>query len=525
MAKFTLEPWQAEGVDFLDSVDGIGALLFDPGTGKTGTTLSWLDRLASRQGEVRVLTIAPLTATDAWVLQAPLFMDSPTKARMMNGSTESILAKIRLARTWSKVPSTPIMVDHPGETPQQIAGNRVTILSMSAGAVSSYCRDRARVVQMLQAIRKYDPHVVVLDESHIAKSATANISKAMYQIGQLAPHRVILTGTVTPHSPLDVFGQWRFLAPWTFSDDYDRPFTHKPLEMSRTQKASIRPWPWGRFKARYAIPGGYQGKGISGFCNLDELNERVAERSMVVKDDVLGLTKASEMTVNVRLTPKEERAYEDMREHLAAMMADGSLLEAPNPLAKMMKLRQITAGFAHDTDTGETHIIGTSKQKAVVDVVNTTLAGEDRVVVFAYFRSECANLAKALTTKGTKVEVITGATKPSERLEIRQRFGDVSGNPGRMVLVAQARTMSVSVNELITARHGVFASLSERRDDWVQARKRLHRKGQARHVTYWNVVVPNSIDSIMHERHIDKGDLEKALLDHIQDTRRGKRKR
>jgi superfamily II DNA or RNA helicase len=186
-----------------------------------------------------------------------------------------------------------------------------------------------------------------------------------------------------------------------------------------------------------------------------------------------------------------------------------------------MKLRQITAGFAVDSDTKDVHIVGTSKQKAVVEVVNTTLAGEDRVVVFAYFRTECANLAKALAEPGTTVEVITGQTKPDDRLAIRKRFADVSGNPGRMVLVAQARTMSISVNELITAQNAVFASLSERRDDWVQARGRLHRNGQkGSHVTYWNVGVPDSVDSIMLERHQDRGDLEKALLDYIRATPR-----
>jgi hypothetical protein len=83
--------------------------------------------------------------------------------------------------------------------------------------------------------------LLVVDESHIIKSATANISKAMYQIGQIAPHRIILTGTVNPHSPLDCYGQWRFLAPWTFSDQASEPFVKTPLTMTRKQAASIRP--------------------------------------------------------------------------------------------------------------------------------------------------------------------------------------------------------------------------------------------------------------------------------------------
>lgn len=525
MAKYKLMKHQAKAVKFIESQDGIAALLFEPGTGKTGSVMAWLDKLASRQKEVRVLVVAPLTATDTWVLQVPLFMDTPTKSRMLEGSTPSILAKIAQARNWADVPDTVIKGDHPGELAEQLAGRRVTIMSMSAGAISSFNKDRSRTVQILGAVRKYAPHVIVMDESQLIKSATANISKAMYQIGQLAPHRLILTGTVNPHSPLDCYGQWRFLAPWTFSDDWDNPMVEAPMKMTKTQQASIHPWPWTRFKLRYSLPGGYKGKGISGYCNQDDLKERVAQRSMVIlADDVLDLPPIMDIPVHVRLSAKEEKTYRQMHEDLVAQMADGSLLEAPNALAKIMKLRQITAGFVRDTETEVTHVIGTSKQKAVCEVVNITLAGEQRVVVFAYFKTECANLAAALATPGTTVEVITGATKPQERLAIRKRFGDVSRNPGRMVLVAQARTMSISVNELVTAQHAVFASLSERRDDWVQARGRLKRQGQQggkdNRITFWNVGVEDTVDSIMRDRHLDRGDMEKALLDHIRHTLR-----
>jgi len=513
MAKYKLMQHQTDGVAFLETMDGIAALLWDPGVGKTGTTLTYIDRLTQKYGEVRVLVVAPLTAADTWVLQGPMFMDSAVKARMMQGSTASILTKIRIAGNWTTVPDAPIGVDHPG------LSGRVTILSVSAGAISSYCTSRPKTVQVLQAIRKYKPHVVVLDESHIAKAATSNISKAMYQIGQLAPHRIILTGTVNPHSPLDCYGQWRFLAPWTFSDQHGESFTKDPLRMTRAEQMSIKPWPWGRFRDRYAAMGGYKGKVIQGVSpiTITELHDRVAERSMVVrKEDALELPPVTDIDIHVTLNSKETKAYDEMRDELAAEMANGALVEAPNALAKIMKLRQIVAGFVRDTTTGEVHVVGNSLQKAVAEIVNVQLASEDRVVVFAYFKSECAALADALRQKGRTVELITGATPARDRLAIRQRFGDVSGNPEPIVLVAQARTMSLSVNELVTAQHAVYASMSERRDDWVQSRGRLDRKGQTSPVTFWNCFVPGTVGEVMLDTHKMRGDLEKALLDHIR---------
>lgn len=523
MPQFSLMAHQSQAVKFLDSVDGIGALLFDPGVGKTGSTLAWIDSSKLLPREVRVLVVAPLTAADTWVLQAPPFMDSPVKARMMQGSTSSIMAKIAQAGSWNTVPDAAIRADHKGTTAKQVSGNRVTIISVSAGAISSYCKQRTDTVRMLRAIRKYAPHVIVVDESHIIKSATSNVSKAMYQIGQLAPHRIILTGTVCPLSDLDVYGQWRFLAPWTFSDQYDEDFTKTPLKMTRGEQASIRPWPWGKFEKRYATLGGYKGKAVVGVdpITIGELHDRIAERSMVVKkEDALDLPPTTDIDVHVSLNTREARAYKEMAEDLAAEMADGSLLEAPNALAKMMKLRQIAAGFVKDTETGEVHIIGDSLRKAQVEVATTQLAGEQRVVVSGYFRTECQLLAEMLRKaepKSTVVEVITGSTKAADRLAIRRRFGDVSGNPARTILVAQARTMSLSVNELVTAQHLVHGSPSERRDDWVQLRGRLDRNGQTKPVTFWNCYSPGLIGDIMLDKHKHRGNLEAALLDHIRD--------
>jgi hypothetical protein len=514
---------QTEGVKFLDSVDGIGALLYDPGVGKTGTTLSWIDSQVAKTGEFRVLVVAPLTAADTWILQVSGFMDAPVKARMLQDNTRNILTKIAAARDWSGVPDAGIKVDHKGSLARQKAGHKVTILSMSAGALSSYCKERSEVVKVLRHVKKYAPHLIVVDESHIIKADNSNVSKVMYQLGQAVPHRIILTGTVAPNSPLDVYGQWRFLAPWTFSDQYDEPYTKDPLSMTIAQQKAIKPWPYGRFETRYGQKTGYKGKGVKPNEDfIDELHDRIAERSHNVrKEDALDLPPVTDIDVHFDLSPREAKAYREMAEDLAAELDSGELLEVPNVLAKLMKLRQIHAGFLKDTDTGEVHNIGNTLRKTVKDIVDVQLAGENRIVVFAFFKPECKLLADSFRRKGQNVELITGETKPDERLAIRRRFADVSRNTKRTILVAQQRTMSVSVNELVTAQHAIYASQSERRNDWVQSRGRLDRNGQTGSaVTFWNVFAPGLVGNIMLDRHKDKGDLEKAMLDHVRSFKR-----
>lgn len=494
-------------------------------THNTGTTLAYMDTLADKYGHLRVLVVSPLTAADTWVLQAPLFLDSPCKSRMMQGRTADLLPKISAAREWGKTPKMKIGVDHEGSLEKALAGNKITILSMSAGSISSWCSNvgevsRAqRTAQMKTAIRKYDPHLIVVDESHIIKSDQANISLAMSHLGTLAPHRIILTGTVMPHSPLDVYGQWRFLAPWTFSAYHGKKKTKKPHKLSEKDLAELRPWAFGRFKAKYAQMGGFEGKQVMGFINLDDLQARIAERSMVVrKRDALDLPPIMDSNIYVTPSPAERKAYKDMKDELLAKAESGELIEAPNALSKLMKLRQITAGFIKDTETGEYHVLGSSKIKALKELTDVQLVSEDRIVVFAYFKFECARIAEALAKKGRVVEVITGDTKPKDRLEIRTRFKEVDKNPTPMIMVAQAKTMAVSVNELVTACHAIYMSYSEQRDVWQQSRDRLDRNGQTRPVTFWNILVKESVDEIMLETHRGRGDLEAEMLKHIRST-------
>src|SRR3546814_8521015 len=68
-----------------------------------------------------------------------------------------------------------------------------------------------------RAVQRFTPDVVVIDESHRIKSPSANVSRTAARLTRLAPRRLILTGTVMPHIPMDVWAQWRLLEPMAFT--------------------------------------------------------------------------------------------------------------------------------------------------------------------------------------------------------------------------------------------------------------------------------------------------------------------
>ena len=520
-------PHQVRVLKRIIETKGVTALLCDPGTGKTRCVLDYAAMLATKSGgEVRVLVIPPLAAIDGWVEQALQYTPEGVGvwAEAVGGSIVKRAAAIGArgpssdARNHgfrrSQVLAIRRVDGSPGDPrhgPEGVGdGPRVVLLSTNLdGFASRAAATKGGSVtvadRMVDGVKAFQPDIIVVDESHRIKGATSNTSRTIARLRDLAPRRLILTGTVMPHSPLDVYGQWRFLDPTVFG--------------TRLADGSVKPWSFGRFRDRVARMGGYLGKQVLGFQRLDELEALMARNSVVVKkSDALDLPPWQDARLPVHLTPKEAKAYARMRDELVAQMEDGTLQAAPNRLAQMMRLRQLTSGILA-TEDGHS-IIGQSKVRTIVDHVTGSLAGERRIVVFCHFVKEVEALHEAIAKAepSTLVETIVGDTPARERTAIRKRFGGSAEqqHDGRMVIVAQMRTLSLAVNELVTASHAVFGSLSERRDDYVQARDRLDRIGQTLPVTFWHAVVPGTVDDVMLTSHRDRTNLEDAMLRHLQ---------
>lgn len=489
---------------------GVHALLFDPGTGKTATVLDYASLLALKSpvAEAKVLVIAPLAAVDTWVEQSQVYVAEgiAVHAEALGGSIrqkcETLIARgrgdfrtgIRRAIAYESRPAD---------------GPRLTLLSVNLDTFASRAAatrggSRTMADLVVEAVNRFGPDLVVVDESHKIKGATSNTSKAIARLVPFVRRRILLTGTVMPHSPLDVYGQWRFLDPEAFG----------PLQKDGTR----RPATYTYFKGMYAEMGGWMGKEIKRFVNLDQMQDIMALRSTVAKKtDALDLPPVTDIEVRVDLSAKEAKAYAEMKKALAVQLESGAFASAGNRLSQLMRLRQITSGYLPD-DTGTMNVIGDSKARVVRSLVHDTLAGEKRIVVFAHFRPEIEHLRHSLEARpgeeATEVMTITGDTPAQIRREFRARFG--SDAPERIVLIAQIKTMSLAVNELVSASHAVFASLPQQRDDIEQARARLDRQGQTKPVTIWTTVAPGTVDGVILQSYRDRTSLENAMLRHIK---------
>jgi len=531
----------------LIELGGIGALLMEPGTGKTAVAIDYACLMALKQPEVdgakecRVLVIAPLAAVDTWVQQAEIFMSPQVNywAEAIGGSlmqrAETLAARGNQRMTkgtlrrrsigggtlmptpdraegwqraidWSGRSSEGRTLRH-SDGPSGLGNDlpRVVIEVINYDTLSSrrsLSSSKTVADYVLEGIKRYAPDLVILDESHKIKGHTSNISRMSDRISAIASRRMILTGTVMPASPLDIFAQWRFLDPYAFGHvDEDN---------------IVRRATFSSFSFRYAVKGGYLGHQVIGYRNIDDLQDIMGLRSFVVrKKDALDLPPVIETVIRVQLSLPERKAYQEMKKNLALEFSNGATSSVSNALVQMMRLRQITAGHLPD-DMGIVRELGTSKADVISSIVHDTLPDEKRIVVFTLFTHELDMMRRKLAKSGTTVETISGATPNADRIAIRRRFGDLENNPERIVLVAQIKTLSLAVNELVTAQNIIFGSLSQQRDDLIQAIDRLNRIGQTGDkVTVWFAEAPGTIDTVIHQSHRDGTALEQAILDHV----------
>lgn len=483
------KPMEHQARALRDVIDGRGTrgLLMDPGTGKTRVVLDYLGMLFLKHGHVDALIAAPLDALDTWPDQAETWLPPEVKKHleivMLDSSAGTILDKseqiLELSKRLNRDKLRLVIVNHDAfKYRHKVKGYKTVTV-----------QDR-----MVDAVMKWRPDIAVYDESHRGlKTHDSNTTRAWKRLGRVIDRRIIMTGTVSPKHPLDVFGQWLFLNPRRFGDK------------------------WGMFRYTFAVYGGYLGREVIRYRNLDRLEAEIAKDATVVsKDEALDLPPLTEVTVPVRLGPRERKAYLSMANDYLVELTSTEKAMAQSTLTRILRLRQITGGsmsnIDEETETKTVHDLGDSKLQVCRERVESLIDQDEKVVIFAHFVRDVERLRdtfqKLYRKKNVPVYAVSGAVAKPRRREWRKDFYN---HEGPAIFIAQMRTMSLAINEFTVAANVIFYSMSERRDDYDQAKDRLHRQGQTRPVTVYHLVVPHSVDAALLESHQEKKRLEHVI--------------
>jgi SNF2 family DNA or RNA helicase len=305
------------------------------------------------------------------------------------------------------------------------------------------------------------------DELHRAKAPGGKASRWMQKLGRVTKRRLGLTGTPMPHSPLDLYAQFRFLDPSIFGTSFTR------------------------FRSRYAINNPMFPSQIRQWINQEELTEKFESITYQCKsDDVLDLPDCIHETRYCQLEPKTQRVYHDLEKEFIAEVEAGTVTVA-NALTKSLRLRQVTSGFVGGRDENDTEFIqelGAEKRQLLADLLEDI--GEP-CVVFCEFRHDLDTVEAVCKSLGRRYGELSG-----RRRDAINDHAEMSGD----VDVAGVQTQAGGVGiDLTRACYGVWFNLPWSLGNHQQAIARLHRPGQSRCTRFYTLMAEGTVDELVYK--------------------------
>ena len=155
--------------------------------------------------------------------------------------------------------------------------------------------------------------MVAFDEAHKAKNPDSQQGKALLSIK--SPHPIPMSGTFLLNNPLDLY---------------------LPLAWAGFENHSFY-----QYKKHFCVMGGYGGKEVVGYKNLDELRDIMSKVMLRrTKGDVLDLPPKVHVNEYVEMTPEQKKLYSDVKKQIRANIDKIKL--HPDPMSEMLRLRQVT---------------------------------------------------------------------------------------------------------------------------------------------------------------------------------------
>lgn len=431
---------------------GLIALLWEPGTGKTKLIVDWACATFLKdfeEGEkMKVLVVCPLSVVGVW--QDEFEIHAPIDYQLR------ILGRDGMNAPFKKSPKLHIVV-----TNYDLGWRRK------------------------EGIKRWDPDMVIADESHRIKKASTRRSMWMRSLNQ-QPYRAILTGTPTPKSFLDIYAQWVFLNPKRFGTNI------------------------GEFKARYIMFGGYYGYQVIGYRFVTELKKKIGRDASVVNEKTarLNLPKRTYQRIPVVLEDSAKLAYDKMAYEMFLELQSGEIADAKNAAVRILRLQQMTGGWV-TSEEGNVHPISQAKLKVCNDLLEDLFYREKRVVVFARFTPEVEALCDLGARHGVPTYRLDGSTRPRDRDHIRRKF---QAEDGPSLFVAQIQTGGLGIT-LHSSHEVLFYSVTYALDDYIQACKRVHRIGQKHPVTYRHLTAVGTVDTDVYAALRRKQDVMNLIME------------
>ncbi len=331
--------------------------------------------------------------------------------------------------------------------------------------------------------------MIILDESHRAKSAGSKVSKYLAMVGKQTARKMCLSGTPMANSPLDVYGQYRFLDPTIFGTRHDL------------------------FLQKYAVMGGPDLKFIVGFKNQRELNSKFNSIAYHCKmsdiADRIKLPNALPPTQEiVELPSKDMKVMKDLNRDFIAECNNGHIV-INNVLVKLLRLQQICSGFCYTQesvfDDSEMQELNTAKEDALTEML-VDIDEKENIVVFCNFKHDLEAIHRAANKVNRNCYELSGSENSLDYWKV---------NDGS-VLAVQIQAGAEGV-DMTKSNYAIYFSIPHSLAMYNQSKARLYRPGQTRPVVFKHLIAKDTIDEAMYKSLMKKQDIVQSIKQGVFD--------
>jgi SNF2 family DNA or RNA helicase len=314
---------------------------------------------------------------------------------------------------------------------------------------------------------------VVADECHRAKAPGGKASMFLGNLAKRVPWRIGLSGTPMGNSPLDIYGQYRFIDRNIFGANH------------------------ALFKARYALYGGPGNHILIRLVNEDELNRKFYSIAFRVADEELDLPPALHITRTCQLSPAARKVYRELEDEFYTQVENGEVTVA-NALTKIVRLQQVTSGYLA-LDDGTTREIDSSKSELLEELLDEL--GDQPAVIFCRFKHDLDAVAAVSAKLKRTCAFMRGG--------VNQLAEWQAGQYDDLAVQIQSGREGVS---FARAKVCIYYSTNHSLNDFQQSQKRIVLVGQKDTVAYYYLAVERSIDTKIYAALRRKEDVVTRVL-------------
>jgi SNF2 family DNA or RNA helicase len=442
------------------------AYFMEMGTGKTKVLIDNLAMLYDKGKIDGVLIIAPKGVVKTWYEQ-----ELPT--HLPNHiENVTVLWQSNITKTQQEKLETLFEIE-----------SALHILVMNVEALST-----EKGVKFASKFLNSHKAIMAIDESTTIKTPTAQRTKNIIRLGDLAKYKRIMTGSPITKNPLDLYTQCYFLDPYLL--DHASYYS---------------------FRNRYAIMKTMHVRGrsiqvVHKFQNLSELSDRIKDFSYrVLKEDCLDLPPKVFIKRHITLTPEQKKIYEQMKKAAMAVL-NGKVSTTMTVLTQLMRLHQITCGH-FTADDGSEQTVNSNRMNELMSILEET---DGKAIIWANYQKDIKGIIDEISKKYGPGSVVDyyGLTPQEDRQDNIRKF---QNNPECRFLIGTPQTGGYGIT-LTQANTVIYYSNGYDLEKRLQSEDRAHRIGQKKTVTYIDLICEDTVDEKIVKALRDKINIASEVM-------------